>query len=231
MLFRSNAGSDKKEPIKYVFVKDMAQYIIPQSTLEKLHDGQGSQCYRTKGEACGTTSCSGASPDADVTENPTVIPTALMRRFKHAFLVRTPEKAVPSYYKCCQDKMAGFEFFDAAEAGFEELRLLYKWISNPQSTFNTDTSGDGEASLPGRPQNQSLPPPLIDASVLLANPSATIEHITAILSARQAAYPKREGKHSNPAIGPAALKAMGNNRPAIASKNLIVALPKKRPAY
>lgn len=174
----NNVGTDKQGPVKYVFVKDMAQYIIPRQTLEKIHKGQGSQCYRTDGETCGTSRCTGVDSEGEIIENPTVIPTALMRRFKHTFLVRTPTKAVPSYYKCCQDKMAGFEFFDGAEAGFEELRILYKWISNPRSTFNTDKEdGSGAVSFPGKAQKQPLPPPLIDASVLLANPASTIKHI------------------------------------------------------
>lgn len=156
----------------------MAQYIIPLDTLQRFH--KGSRVYKTDGEP-GTTAPT-AGQTEEVLENPTVIPTELLRRFKHTFLVRTPEKAVPSYWKCVQGKMAGFEFFDGAEAGFEELRLLYKWISNPDSTFHKGESAGGSlngssTSYPGSVQSQPLPPPLIDAAVLIANPTASIKHL------------------------------------------------------
>ncbi|CAO1613535.1 unnamed protein product [Parajaminaea phylloscopi] len=165
--------TEKKGPFKHVFIKDMAQYIMPQTTLKRIH--QGSRVYDTPGDA--GTSFANVEPDAEVLENPTVIPTALMRRFKHAFLIRTPSKAVPSYYKCVQDKMAGFEYFDGAEAGFEEVRILYKWISNPESTFNKGGEDGAGESWPGKVQSQPQPPPLIDASVLLASPVETIKHL------------------------------------------------------
>lgn len=154
------------------FLQDMAQYIIPQATLKKIHPG--SKVYQTAGSA-GSHPPS-TQPDEEILENPTVIPTALLRKFKHTFLVRTPSKAVPSYWKCVQEKAAGFEYFDGAEAGFEELRILYKWISNPNSSFHKDTAASSD-SFPGAQQTQPLPPPLIDASVLLAHPNETIKHL------------------------------------------------------
>lgn len=150
----------------------MAQYIIPQTTLKRIH--QGSRVYETAGTA--GTRFENVQPDEEVLENPTVIPTELMRRFKHAFLIRTPEKTVPSYYQCVKDKMAGFEYFDGAEAGFEEVRILYKWISNPKSSFNISDPTDA-ASWPGQMQVQPQPPPLVDASILLASPVETIKHL------------------------------------------------------
>lgn len=152
-------------------LQDMAQYIIPKATLKHIH--QGSRVYESSGSA--GTKFENVDPDAEVLENPTVIPTGLMKRFKHAFLIRTPAKAVPSYYKCVQDKMAGFEYFDGAEAGFEEVRILYKWLSNPKSSFNA--GADSSESWIGDVQSQPQPPPLIDASVLLASPYKTIKHL------------------------------------------------------
>lgn len=150
----------------------MAQYIMPADTLKNIHPG--SRVYHTPGQA--GIKAHGINPDGEVLENPTVIPTELMRRFKHTFLVRTPQKAVPSYWKCVQEKAAGFEYFDGAEAGFEELRLLYKWISNPNSTFNKAPE-ETSAKFSGAIQTQPQPPPLVDASVLLAHPTETIKHL------------------------------------------------------
>lgn len=150
----------------------MAQYIMSADLLKKVHSG--SRVYQTPGKP-GSRS-HGLDPDAEVIENPTVIPTELLRRFKHTFLVRTPQKAVPSYWKCVQEKAAGFEYFDGAEAGFEELRILYKWISNPNSTFNK-APAEESAKFAGAVQSQPQPPPLVDASVLLAHPTETIKHL------------------------------------------------------
>lgn len=153
----------------------MAQYLFSGKTLAKLHPD--STVYGTKG--------SPPSANADVDgksagdrlretlENPTVVPIDLLRRFKHTFLVRTPLQSVPSYYKCVQDKAAGFEFYDPSEAGYAELRIFYQWLANPESTFHT-APVDTEQDLPGVPQQQPQPPPLVDAAVLLADPERTI---------------------------------------------------------
>lgn len=108
---KASQGSNKTGPVKHIFIKDMAQYIIPRETLQAIHPG--SKVYQTAGTAGPNPPA--ANPDDEVLENPTVIPTALLRKFKHTFLVRTPTKAVPSYWKCVQEKAAGFEYFDGAE--------------------------------------------------------------------------------------------------------------------
>lgn len=61
--------------------------------------------------------------------NPTVIPTAdlLSPDVHHAFLIRTPEMAVPSYYKLCippKSTVTGFDFFDGEEVGIRESRCV-----------------------------------------------------------------------------------------------------------
>ncbi|EPQ28591.1 uncharacterized protein PFL1_03894 [Pseudozyma flocculosa PF-1] len=165
---------NKQWPPKYVFIKDMAQYIFPADRLRRLHPE--SKVYpATKSNSVPSTPQLHQSGDYDPLENPTVLPTWLLRRFKHTFLIRTPEKSVPSYWKCVEEKAAGFEYFDGAEAGYAELRILYDWLANPKSTFNTySASPDDESSRPGTLQHQPLPPPLIDAKVLLAHPEHTV---------------------------------------------------------
>ncbi|PWN48551.1 hypothetical protein IE53DRAFT_294926, partial [Violaceomyces palustris] len=166
-------SSESKESCRYIFIKDMAQYIFPARTLGKLHPG--STVYESAGE--GGQADQDGQEAIDELENPTVLPTALLKRFKHTFLIRTPEKSVPSYWKCVQEKAAGFEYFDGAEAGYAELKLLYQWISNPESTFNKPFSGSkegGDQDYPGEVQDQPQPPPLVDASVLLSHPHHTI---------------------------------------------------------
>lgn len=104
----NDEGTSKSEPCKYIFIKDMAQFIFGSEILKKLHPD--SPCFNSDGSPQ-----EAYDPNQEVIENPTVIPTELLRCFKHAFLVRTPQKSVPSYWKCVQEKAAGFEFFDAGE--------------------------------------------------------------------------------------------------------------------
>lgn len=94
------------------FVKDMAQYIIP--PVKKAP----------------TTP---ALPDQANDGNPTVIPTSelLSADVCHAFLIRTPKKAVPSYYRLCippKSEVTGFVFFDGDEVGLRESKMLYDWL-------------------------------------------------------------------------------------------------------
>ena len=211
-------GKDAKGK-KYIFVKDMAQYILPRQTLQALHPD--SKVYNPAGKefepasdaqqmpsayvrsslgadasvgqlreagakeaaslASAFTSARASNNTLDLTiaSNPTLLPTPLLRRFKHTFLIREPSKSVPSYYKCCQDRAGGFEYFDGAEAGYKELAILHSWISNRDSTFHT-SQGDREG-LPttvadfGKPVKQPMPPPLIDATVLLAYPNHVVQ--------------------------------------------------------
>lgn len=84
---------------KFVFVKDMSQYIV--------------------------------RPDAVEGQNPTVFSDDELKAMEHSFLVRTPEKSVPSYYRCCsgeQAKETGFETYDPGEAGYFESVTLYKYL-------------------------------------------------------------------------------------------------------
>lgn len=68
-----------------------------------------------------------ALPDSQTDGNPTVIPTSelLSPEVVHAFLIRTPEKAVPSYYRLCvppKSEITGFEYFDGDEVGLRESK-------------------------------------------------------------------------------------------------------------
>ena len=163
----------------------MAQYLFPASTLKALHPTSRvynpvSDEYQPSGAVPSKNAAANPLPDftgtlpsdprkLNITKNPTIVPTSLLRQFKHTFLVRTPEKAVPSYHKCCEEGAAGFEYFDKAEAGFMEMVLLHAWIANPDSDF-WKSDGENGAAL-----EQPTPPPLIDSATLLADPEHTVE--------------------------------------------------------
>lgn len=179
----SGRGADQPEGKRFVFVKDMAQYIFPTSTLSKLHPH--SRVYHAQGKdyelPSGVQPLTAATDKPDdsyilpdgslapdfasrVYSNPTVVPNSLLRRFQHTFLIRTPEKGVPSYYKCCVDGAAGFEYFDPAEAGYKELAILYAYLTNPESEYNRSSSSPAD----------TIKYPLIDAAELLKNPDVVV---------------------------------------------------------
>lgn len=180
----SGRGADEPQGKRFVFAKDMAQYIFPTSTLSKLHpqsrvyhasstDYELSPGVQPLVAATNSPDDSYILPDGSlapdfasrVFSNPTVVPNDLLRKFNHTFLIRTPEKGVPSYYKCCKDGAAGFEYFDPAEAGYKEQAILYAYLTNPESEYNR-----------GSPQAARTEYPLIDAAVLLKQPDVTVRN-------------------------------------------------------
>jgi len=47
-----------------------------------------------------------------------------LKQFRHTFLIRTPQKTIPSYYRATLGDCGDFGEFDPGEAGFTELRAL-----------------------------------------------------------------------------------------------------------
>ncbi|BFZ54313.1 hypothetical protein PYCC9005_001347 [Savitreella phatthalungensis] len=69
--------------------------------------------------------------DASKKSNPTVFTDDQLRNLNHSFLIRTPEKSVPSYYRCCigdKAKETGFDSYDPEEAGYVESVVLYDYL-------------------------------------------------------------------------------------------------------
>ncbi|PWN31505.1 uncharacterized protein FA14DRAFT_166128 [Meira miltonrushii] len=165
-------GQHEKTACRYIFIKDMAQYVFSAGALRSLHPD--STVYKPNDKQA-------AIAFNDPLENPTILPIDLLRRFKHTFLMRTPKKSVPSYWKCVQDGAAGFAYFDAAEAGYVELKLLYDWMANPKSTFHTAEETNDAHLIPGQVQAQPMPPPLVDASDLLARPDDVVARYCAAI--------------------------------------------------
>ena len=89
--------------------------------------------------------------------NPTLIPTELLLdpTIHHSFLIRSPIKAIPSFYRLCNgdaSAVTGFEFYDPEEAGYRELRLLYDFLR-----------GEGRDPL------------IIDSEALIKNPEIVMK--------------------------------------------------------
>jgi len=85
---------------KKLFVKDMAYYVIRKDY--KSHH----------------------------TDNPTVLPIDFLKRCHHTFLIRTPEKALPSFYRCCTSGECGdYDRFNVDDIGFRELQVLFEFLT------------------------------------------------------------------------------------------------------
>jgi hypothetical protein len=80
-------------------------------------------------------------------ENPTMLPIDFLKRCKHTFIIRTPEKSVPSLYRAY---VTNNQKFIHDDIGYPELQVLFEFL--------TELAGSR--------------PPLIDASDLLAEPKA-----------------------------------------------------------
>ncbi|KAF8521108.1 P-loop containing nucleoside triphosphate hydrolase protein [Hysterangium stoloniferum] len=87
---------------KLIVVKDMAYYVV---RPDKLH-----------------TSTSQI--------NPTVFSDAELKKFRHTFLIRTPAKTLPSYYRATISNCHDFGEFDPSEAGFVELQALMAYTKH-----------------------------------------------------------------------------------------------------
>ena len=101
---------------QHFFTADMAQYLID------LSKPNGSIA-------------SSLSSHSTSSENPTLIPTDLLfpssPSMVHTFLIRHPQKAVPSYARLCEgdaSAITGFYGFDGKEMGYKELRQLFDFV-------------------------------------------------------------------------------------------------------
>ncbi|KAF3770048.1 hypothetical protein M406DRAFT_354233 [Cryphonectria parasitica EP155] len=128
-------------------------------------------------------------PTNDEDENPTVMPTDMLRGFHWTFLIRHPRRSIPSYYRCTVpplDAITGFHDFMPSEAGYEELRQLFDYLLS-QNIIGPKKAGDKipvDEALNGSGSetsslNEDAPRraaiTVIDADDLLQNPEAILK--------------------------------------------------------
>ncbi|KAK5116472.1 hypothetical protein LTR62_008021 [Meristemomyces frigidus] len=111
--------------------------------------------------------------------NPTVVPREILERFHFTFLIRHPNRAIPSYYRCCIPPLVertGFHPFMPSEAGYSELKKLFDYckdtglvgpkICGQGGTANGGTSASG--------QDSGIEICVIDADDLLDDPEGIL---------------------------------------------------------
>lgn len=72
------------------------------------------------------------------------MPTALLRPFHWAFLIRDPHFSIPSYYRCTippLDSVTGFREFYPSEAGYDELRRMFDYLRSIRHIGPVDLNG------------------------------------------------------------------------------------------
>ncbi|KAF8473323.1 P-loop containing nucleoside triphosphate hydrolase protein [Kalaharituber pfeilii] len=138
------------------FIKDIAYYLIPPAG-HPCGIAPSLQAWEEK------TNSKPATRNGIITEeavlNPTVLPISIFRHFQFTFLIRHPNLAIPSYYRCTIPPLSettGFHYFDPMEVGFREARMLLKFLLDAQILKQEDVI-------------------VIDADDLLNNPRGIIE--------------------------------------------------------
>lgn len=171
----------EKQGGKRTFIKDIIYYIVP-------HDGEAHIApslidANVKGSAKpGTNGVDGGEVNGDADKvngvsepgNPTVLPTALLRKFHFTFLIRHPRRAVPSYFRCTVpplDKVTGFDHFMPSEAGYVELRRLFDYLKD-QGIIGPALAGQ-QQQPPTKEGEVSIT--VVDADDLLDHPAEVIE--------------------------------------------------------
>lgn len=120
--------------------------------------------------------------------NPTVMPLSILSRFHFAFLIRDPHYSVPSYYRCTippLDAVTGFHYYDAAEAGYDEVRRTFDYLRRvgligPHIATREDDADELDGSSTLRPvvgagRESGAEICVVDADDMLDKPAAMME--------------------------------------------------------
>ncbi|PNS18266.1 hypothetical protein CAC42_7635 [Sphaceloma murrayae] len=179
------AGSEGRR----VFIKDIAHYLAPPNgrpasiapSLQRVERGVGTSASfeHTNGAKTNGAKKSDLPYDTEPeSDNPTVVPSEVLRQFHFAFLIRHPKHSIPSYWRCTiapLDKVTGFYDFMPEEAGYDELRRIFDYMKStgivgPKvSGQDVNGSANGTNGVNGHNANE-VPITLVDADDLLNNP-------------------------------------------------------------
>ena len=172
---------------KRLFIKDIAHYLVPPNGAPSSIAPSLSRKERGIGTGESRIYHSDDVPyhyaiDA-VTENPTVIPEAILTGFHFTFLIRHPRYSIPSYFRCTVpplDVLTGFYEFMPSEAGYDELRRVFDYLcsinnvgpkvatqGSKTAVLNVDKAVKGSLAQTGMC--------VVDADDLLDDPKAIIE--------------------------------------------------------
>lgn len=193
-----NDSSTDSEQGKRVFIKDIAHYLLPPNGQaasiapslvggHPLTDRPDAEKHTANGDVTNHTNGFVNGPTNDVNgvpveeDNPTVMPTDMLRGFHWTFLIRHPRKSIPSYYRCTippLDEITGFHQFMPSEAGYDELRRLFDYLLS-QGIIGPAKAGEttpvDEALNADDNDGPKCSITVIDADDLLVNPETILK--------------------------------------------------------
>ena len=110
--------------------------------------------------------------------NPTIVPRQILERFHFTFLIRHPNRSVPSYYRCCVPPLVertGFHDYLPSEAGYDELRRFFDYckqsgLVGPQVC----SRADAPPTAPSGGKDSGIEIAVIDADDLLDDPAGIL---------------------------------------------------------
>ena len=110
--------------------------------------------------------------------NPSIIPREILERFHFTFLIRHPNRAIPSYYRCCIPPLVektGFNPFMTCEAGYDELRRFFDYCKDTGLVGpNVCGQGKEQQSVDGGDSKGNIEICMIDADDLLDDPEGVL---------------------------------------------------------
>ncbi|TKA26599.1 hypothetical protein B0A50_04707 [Salinomyces thailandicus] len=146
---------------KRVFIKDMAYYLVPPEdqapcvapSLMNVKRGVGTEAQLNQQGGLGLEGLNGVDSPQDSAvnldsppksppfpyetrsepKNPTIVPREILERFHFTFLIRHPNRSIPSYYRCCVPPLverSGFHKFNPSEAGYDELKKFFDYCKD-----------------------------------------------------------------------------------------------------
>ena len=153
----------------------MAYQIVPppsHGTPDAVH-----KAFLSSGSWTGSAT-NGANQTHEGLRNPSVLPLEVLQKFHWIFLIRHPSCSIPSYYRTTippQTEITKFDYYDPAEAGYKELRLLFDYL-RATGQVGPEIAGQETASgADGKHSQTSIC--LLDADDLLDKPALAIEQI------------------------------------------------------
>lgn len=108
--------------------------------------------------------------------NPTIVPREILERFHFTFLIRHPNRGIPSYHRCCIPPLSertGWEGFMPCEAGYDELKRLFDYCKDT-GLIGPKVCSNPDAPTSAAESDSGIEICVIDADDLLDDPEGIL---------------------------------------------------------
>ncbi len=119
------------------------------------------------------------SPGIAESENPTVLPSSLLKQFHFVFLIRPPRDSVPSYYRLTLEPYSalnGMYYFLANDISYRELRAMFDYLCSIDAVGPSHPEQDnGGAVVPTASSGHHKNVCVIDSDDLVDQPAEVMQ--------------------------------------------------------